>query len=99
VKSNNNTISIGKNGKGILAEMTVAAPVERVWQILTAFEEMPAHLRGLKDSRILKREGSYRLVEQTAKVGTPLLPFSFRLVMDVLRSQYTEKRNPGKLLS
>lgn len=80
-------ISLRHLAKGILAEMTVAATVEHVWRILTSFEEMPAHLSNLKNCKVLKREGSYRLVEQAARVGTPLLPFPFRVVMDVVEER------------
>lgn len=76
-----------KNGNGIVAEMTVAAGSDRVWRILTSFDEMDAHLSGLKKSRVLKKEGNYLLVEQTAKVGIPLLSFYFRVVMDVVEER------------
>lgn len=64
--------------------MTVAAGRERVWHILTSFDEMAAHLSGLTTSKILMREGNYLLVEQRAKVGISLLSFSFRILMDVV---------------
>ena len=70
-----------------MAEMTVQAAVERVWHVLTSFEEMPAHLSGLTRSRILIRNGNCRLVEQTATVGIPLLPLTFKLVMDVVEER------------
>jgi carbon monoxide dehydrogenase subunit G len=67
--------------------MTVAAGSDRVWRILTSFDEMDAHLSGLKKSRVLKKEGNYLLVEQTAKVGIPLLSFYVRVVMDVVEER------------
>jgi len=85
--SNNNSITVRKNGNGIVAEMTVAAGSNRVWRILTSFDEMDAHLSGLKKSKVLRKEGNYLLVEQTAKVGIPLLSFYFRVVMDVVEER------------
>lgn len=85
--NNNGSITMRKNGNGIVAEMTVAAGSDRVWRILTSFDEMDAHLSGLKKSRVLKKEGNYLLVEQTAKVGIPLLSFYFRVVMDVVEER------------
>jgi carbon monoxide dehydrogenase subunit G len=64
--------------------MTVTAPLERVWRVLTAFEEMPAHLSALKQSRTLKQRGNYRLVEQVTKAHFAFLPISFRVVMEVV---------------
>ena len=84
---NNSSITVRKNGNGIVAEMTVAAGTERVWRILTSFDEMDAHLSGLKTSKVLRKEGNYLLVEQRAKVGISLLSFSFRVVMDVVEDR------------
>ena len=67
--------------------MTVAADLNRVWRILTSFDEMDAHLTGLKKSKVLKKKGNYLLVEQTAKVGIPLLSFYFRVVMEVVEER------------
>jgi carbon monoxide dehydrogenase subunit G len=85
--NNNSSITLRKNGNGIVAEMTVAAGTERVWRILTSFDEMDAHLSGLKTSKVLRTEGNYFLVEQRAKVGISLLSFSFRVVMDVVEDR------------
>jgi carbon monoxide dehydrogenase subunit G len=91
LKSNNgNSITIKKNGRGILAEMTVAAEPDRAWNVLTSFEEMSAHLSGFSKSKVLKTEDNYRLVEQTARVGIPLLSFSFRVVMSVVEDRRLE---------
>ena len=88
MKSNNgNSITIKKNGRGILAEMTVAAEPDRAWNVLTSFEEMSAHLSGFSKSKVLKTEDNYRLVEQTARVGIPLLSFSFRVVMSIVEDR------------
>jgi len=85
--NNNNSITVRKNGNGIVAEMTVAAGADRVWRILTSFDEMDAHLSGLTKSKVLRKEGNYLLVEQRAKVGISLLSFSFRVVMDVVEDR------------
>jgi carbon monoxide dehydrogenase subunit G len=85
--NNNNSITVRKNGNGIVAEMTVAAGSERAWRILTSFDEMGAHLSGLTKSKILRKEGNYLLVEQKTKVGIPLLSFDFRVVMDVVEDR------------
>ena len=77
-------IALRREGSGVLAEMAVAATPERVWQVLTSFEEMPAYLSGLTQSRILKLDGGYRLVEQTARANNSLLPLSCRIVMEVV---------------
>jgi carbon monoxide dehydrogenase subunit G len=88
LKSNNgHSIAIKKNGRGIVAEMTVAAEVDRAWHVLTSFEEMSAHLSGLSESKVLQTKDKYRLVEQTARVGIPLLSFSFRVVMTVVEGR------------
>jgi carbon monoxide dehydrogenase subunit G len=88
LKSNNgNSITIKQNGRGILAEMTVAAEPDRAWHVLTSFEEMSAHLSGFNKSKVLQTQDNYRLVEQTARVGIPLLSFSFRLVMSVIEDR------------
>jgi len=84
---NNGSVTIRKNGNGIVAEMTVAAGPERVWRILTSFDEMDAHLSGLTTSKILMKEGNYLLVEQRAKVGIPLFSFTFRVLMDVVEDR------------
>ena len=84
---NNNSVTIRKNGRGIMAEMTVAAGTERVWRILTSFDEMDAHLSGLTTSKILIKEGNYLLVEQKAKLGLSLLSFTFRVLMDVVEDR------------
>ena len=69
MKSNNgNSITMKKNGRGILAEMNVAAKPDREWHVLTSFEEMSAHLSGFSKSNVFQSEDNYRLVEQTAKV-------------------------------
>jgi len=85
--NNNNSITVRKNGNGVVAEMSVAAGTERVWRILTSFDEMDAHLSGLTESKVLKKDGNYLLVEQRAKVGISLLSFSFRVVMDVVEDR------------
>jgi carbon monoxide dehydrogenase subunit G len=88
LKSNNSSsISIKSNARGISAEMTVAAGRDRVWRILTSFDEMDAHLSGLKKSKVLRKEGNYLLVEQTVKVGIPLLSFNVQVVMDVVEDR------------
>jgi carbon monoxide dehydrogenase subunit G len=88
LKSNNgNSITIKQNGRGILAEMTVAAQPDRAWHVLTSFEEMSARLSGFSKSKVLQTEDNYRLVEQTARVGIPLLSFSFRVVMTVVEDR------------
>jgi hypothetical protein len=81
------SISIRREGKGLLAEMTATASPDLVWLILTSFEEMPEHLTILEQSRILAQEGTHRLVEQTASLELPLLPLSFRVVLDVLEER------------
>ena len=89
-------VSLRSENRGTLAEMSVAAGTERVWRVLTSFEEMPAHLSGLNHSRILKYEGAHRVVEQSARVAIPLLPISFRVVLDVLEERpflYFSQRN------
>ena len=68
----------------MLAMMSVTATPDRVWRVLTSFEEMPSHLSALKQSRILKREGAHLLVEQIVKAGIPLLPITFRVILDVV---------------
>jgi carbon monoxide dehydrogenase subunit G len=85
--NNNSSITVRKNGNGIVAEMTVAAGTEHVWSILTSFDEMDAHLSGLKKSKVLRKAGNYLVVEQTAKVGIPLLSFYFRVVMEVVEDR------------
>ena len=87
VQRSNNCISLRRRDGGILAEMTVQAGLERIWLVLTSFEEMEAHLSGLKRSRILKRNGNHQLVEQTATVGISLLPLTFKLVMEVVEER------------
>jgi len=67
--------------------MTVAAEPDRAWNVLTSFEEMSAHLSGFSKSKVLKTEDNYRLVEQTARVGIPLLSFSFRVVMSIVEDR------------
>ena len=89
-------VSLRRENRGTLAEMTVAAAEERVWRVLNSFEEMPAYLSGLTQSRILKREGAYRLVEQTARMGIAFLPMTFRVVLDVVEDRpflYFKQRN------
>ena len=67
--------------------MTVAAGTERVWHILTSFDEMDAHLSGLTTSKVVTKEGNHLLVEQRTKVGISLLSFTFRVLMDVVEAR------------
>jgi len=83
----NNSVSIKKNGNGILAEMRVTAAPERVWHVLTSFEKMHEHVSALRESKVLRREGNYRMVEQTAKITVAFLPLTFRVVMDVVEKK------------
>jgi carbon monoxide dehydrogenase subunit G len=79
-----NSVTIKENGNGIVAEMKVAATLERVWHVLTSFEDMDAHLSALHESKVLKREGNYRMVAQTGKITIARFPITFRVVMDVV---------------
>ncbi len=79
-----------------MAEMTVATTVEHVWRVLTSFEEMPAYLSYLRESRVLKKDGTYRVVEQRARAGIAFLAISFRVVLDVVEDRpylYFKQRN------
>ncbi|MBW1982990.1 MAG: SRPBCC family protein [Deltaproteobacteria bacterium] len=67
----------------ITAHLGVRAEAERVWQVLTAFEQMPARLSGLKKSRVLAREDSRYLVEQKSRVRVPLLNISFGVLLEI----------------
>ena len=87
VQKSGSTVSLRKENSGTLAEMTVAAAVDRVWRVLTSFEEMPAYLSSLSKCRVLKKNGAYRLVEQIARVKISLLPLSFRVIMDVVEDR------------
>ena len=82
-----NSVTIKENGNGILAEMNVAATLERVWHVLTSFEDMDAHLSMLHESKVLKREGNYRMVAQTGKITIARFPVTFRVVMDVVEKR------------
>ncbi|MFP3870237.1 MAG: SRPBCC family protein [Syntrophobacteria bacterium] len=73
--------------KGITAEITVPARPERVWRVLTSFEEMPVHLSAVKKSRLIGQEGNHRLIEQTGKVDIPVMPLSFRVALDVVEER------------
>ena len=89
-------VSLKRENRGTLAEVTVAAAAERVWHVLNSFEEMPAYLSALTQSRILEKEGAYRLVEQTARMGIAFLPITFRVVLDVVEDRpflYFKQRN------
>jgi carbon monoxide dehydrogenase subunit G len=87
VGGNDKAVDLKKEGRGLLAQIDVAATPERVWQVLTSFEEMAAHLSSIEESRILKQEGNYRLVEQAARAENSLLPLSFRVVLDVVEEK------------
>ncbi len=80
-------LSVRREGKGMLAEIAVAASPDHVWSILTSFNEMSAHLRALERSKILTHNGNYRLVEQSARVEVPLLSLSLRVVLDVVEER------------
>ena len=67
--------------------MTVAAGTERVWRILTSFDEMDAHLSGITTSKVLAKEGNSLLVEQRTRVGISLLSFTFRVLLDVVEDR------------
>jgi carbon monoxide dehydrogenase subunit G len=77
-------LSLRREGKGILAEVEVAASPERVWKILTSFDEMSAHLGALEKSRLLSRKGNYSLVEQSTHLEVPLFSLSLRVLLDVV---------------
>jgi carbon monoxide dehydrogenase subunit G len=80
-------LSLRREGKGILAEIEVAASPERVWSILTCFDEMSAHLGALEKSRLLTRNGNYGLVEQSTHVGAPFFTLSLRVLLDVVEER------------
>lgn len=81
------TLSVRREGKGMSAEIAVAASPDEVWSVLTAFDEMPAHLQALKKSRVLTHNGNHRVVEQSARVEVPLLSLSLRVVLDVVEER------------
>ncbi|UCG13738.1 MAG: SRPBCC family protein [Deltaproteobacteria bacterium] len=85
--SSNDSVALRKHGNGLLAEVTVAAGLVRVWGVLTSFEEMPIHLSGLQKSRVLRRNGASLLVEQTATVGVAVFSFPFRVLMEVVEDR------------
>ncbi len=87
VRNLKSTVSLRKENSGTLAEMTVSAAMDRVWRVLTSFEEMPAYLSSLSKCRVLRKNGEYRLVEQVARVKIPLLPLSFRVILDVVENR------------
>jgi carbon monoxide dehydrogenase subunit G len=80
-------LSLRREGKGILAEIEVAASPERVWSVLTSFDEMSAHLGALEKSRLLTRNANYRLVEQSTHVEVPLVTLSLRVLLDVVEER------------
>jgi carbon monoxide dehydrogenase subunit G len=80
-------LSVRRKGKGMLAEIAVAASPDHVWRILTSFNEMSAHLRALEKSKMLTHNGNHRLVEQSARVEVPLLTLSLRVVLDVVEER------------
>jgi carbon monoxide dehydrogenase subunit G len=73
--------------KTVSAEVTVPAAPERVWEILTSFEEMPRHVTAIQQSRTLEREGNHRVIEQIAGGDLSVVPLSFRVVLDVVEDR------------
>jgi ribosome-associated toxin RatA of RatAB toxin-antitoxin module len=67
--------------------MTVSAAVDRVWHVLTSFEEMPAYLSSLSKCTVLRKNGKYWLVEQIARVRITILPLSFRVILEVVEDR------------
>ncbi len=87
VQKSVSTVSLRSENSGTLAEMTVSAEVDRVWRVLTSFEEMPAHLSSMTRCKVLKKNGKYWLVEQIARIAIPLMPLSFRVILDVVEDR------------
>jgi hypothetical protein len=71
------------DGGAVRAEITVKARSARVWQVLTAFEEMPVHLSALERSKVLSKHGAHLLVEQCTTLKTSFLSLTLWSLLDV----------------
>lgn len=70
-------VSRGDDGFVVDAVIDVAVPLRTAWAVLTDFDRMPAVLRNLTSSRIVKREGQTLTVRQEGRARYGLLSFSF----------------------
>lgn len=60
--------------EAVSAQITIRGSIERVWEFLTDYDSLSRHLSGLSESRLLRAENGYKVVEQVGRPGLPLLP-------------------------
>jgi carbon monoxide dehydrogenase subunit G len=58
--------------------------MERVWEFLTDYDGLAHHLSGLARSRLVRCENGYKVVEQVARPGVPLLPGEVAVMLRVV---------------
>ena len=82
--------TVGGEGGGterVQATILIAAPAERVWQIMNDCDHSPEFVPGLKSCRVLRREGQDEIIEHSMKFSW-LLPE----VTYVFRARYEQNR-------
>jgi ribosome-associated toxin RatA of RatAB toxin-antitoxin module len=70
-------------GEGTYATLSlVKAPVETVWQVLTAYEEFPQFLPSVVDSKVLEKRGDRIIVARKDRRKIGWLPINVKIVTE-----------------
>ena len=82
-------VDAARGDHGVAAEMTVAAPVSVVWDVLTDCATAPQHVPGMVSCKILQSDPSGLWDVREHRVRLPWLPLVLR---NVVRSDYLVQR-------
>src|SRR6187399_1979202 len=78
-------VKVEKSGQRVTVDVVVQAdaPVAQAWTVFTDYEAMPAFLKSVTQSKVLKREGNSVTVEQAGAVRVAFMRFAFHAVRSV----------------
>lgn len=88
-------VKVEKSGQRVTVDVVVHAdaPVAQAWAVFTDYEAMPAFLKSVTQSRVLKREGNSVTVEQAGAVRIAFMRFAFHAVRSVELAPMREIRS------
>lgn len=92
------TVQTSRQGdiREILVEFVVAAPRQRVWEVMTDFDRMADFLPNLKESRVVSRQGNRLQVKQSGVARYGWFRFNFSSVRDVELTPFTAISMQGR---
>ena len=78
-------VKVEKSGQRVTIDVVVQAdaPVAQAWTVFTDYEAMPAFLKSVTQSKVLKRDGNSVTVEQAGAVRVAFMRFAFHAVRSV----------------